>query len=257
VLDAATKYPWPKREGMVKYGVYADDEPIFEWLRDGASGDRRCVEAQVMDWADDVAYSVHDLEDGMHAGHVQPQALADAGERAAVVSRAQASYLDVAVDDLEAAAQRLMAQQFWPRHFDGTLRSLAGLKRMTSELIARFAGSAALATRERHGGGDLSRYSADLVVPPETRAECAILKAVADHYVMRRVEAVQMQAREREQLTALAAAVHAAAPESLEPWLRQAWSEAPDEAGRVRVVIDQIASLTDVSAIAWHVLWVR
>jgi dGTPase len=209
-----------------------------------------------MDWADDVAYSVHDLEDGMHAGHVQPQALADPGERAAVVALAQASYLDVAADELVAAAQRLLAQSFWPRRFDGSIRAMAALKRMTSELIARFAGSAVQATRERYGDGDLSRYDADLVVPDETRAECAILKAVADFYVMRRAEAVQMQAREREQLAALAAAVLAAAPESLEPWLREAWAAAADDAGRVRVVVDQIASLTDVSAIAWHARWV-
>src|SRR3954465_15616931 len=69
-LDAATKYPWPKREGTTKFGVSPDDEPVFAWLRDGVDGRRRCLEAQVMDWADDVAYSVHDLEDGLHSGHV-------------------------------------------------------------------------------------------------------------------------------------------------------------------------------------------
>src|SRR5207248_9930588 len=69
-LDAATKYPWPKREGAVKYGVYADDLPVFEWVRDRAPDDRLCLEAQVMDWSDDIAYSVHDLEDGLHAGDI-------------------------------------------------------------------------------------------------------------------------------------------------------------------------------------------
>src|SRR3954462_6092348 len=75
VLDAATKYPWPKREGLTKDGVYPDDGAVFGSLREGAPDDRRCGEAQVMDWADDVAYSVHDLEDGVHAGHVQLSAL--------------------------------------------------------------------------------------------------------------------------------------------------------------------------------------
>src|SRR3954453_1490564 len=85
-LDAATKYPWPKREGTTKFGVYADDEPVFAWLRDGADGRRRCLEAQVMDWADDVAYSVHDLEDGLHSGHVPSSVLNDGHARDEVVA---------------------------------------------------------------------------------------------------------------------------------------------------------------------------
>jgi dGTPase len=41
----------------------------------------------------------------------------------------------------------------------------------------------------------------------------------------------------------------------LEPWLREAWSAASDDAGRLRVVIDQVASLTDTSAAAWFQRW--
>jgi dGTPase len=252
VLDAATKYPWPKREGMAKYGVYADDARVFAWLRDGAPDNRRCLEAQVMDWADDVAYSVHDLEDGIHAGHVPLSAITSAGERSEVVRLAQTSYLDVSTDALEAAAARLAELPAWPAEFDGSLRSLVALKRMTSDLIARLSGAAVRATREQHGEGALRRYDGDLAVPVETRAECAILKAVADLFVMRRDEARRTQAREREQLAELTAAILAGAPDTLEPWLREAWSAAPDDAARVRVVVDQVASLTDTSALVWH-----
>src|SRR5690349_5773481 len=56
-LDAACKYPWPRRDGERKFGVYAEDRAAFEWLRAGAPDQQRCLEAQVMDWADDVAYS--------------------------------------------------------------------------------------------------------------------------------------------------------------------------------------------------------
>ena len=73
-LDGATKYPWPNGGGAnqlkfsTKFGVYQDDLPIFNWMRKGASKDKVCLEAQVMDWSDDIAYSVHDLEDAIEIG---------------------------------------------------------------------------------------------------------------------------------------------------------------------------------------------
>src|SRR4051812_40790489 len=50
MLDAATKYPWPKGPSSSgpKYGVYDDDLPVFEWLRAGAPQGKRCLETQVM-----------------------------------------------------------------------------------------------------------------------------------------------------------------------------------------------------------------
>jgi dGTPase len=75
---------------------------------------------------------------------------------------------------------------------------------------------------------------------------------VAARYVMNRESTLQMQSRQREQLTELAGAVAVAAPDSLEPWLRGGYLAAADDAGRLRVVVDQIASLTDTSALAWY-----
>jgi dGTPase len=150
----------------------------------------------------------------------------------------------------------LVALPFWPGEYDGSLRALVGLKRMTSELIGRFTAMAIEATRKSFGAGALQRYAGDLVVPEQARAECAILKAVADQFVMRREEARTMQARDRERLAELAAALLKTAPDSLEPWLRSAWAEASDDAARTRVVVDQVASLTDTSAFSWWQRWV-
>ncbi|HSV41023.1 MAG TPA: deoxyguanosinetriphosphate triphosphohydrolase, partial [Nocardioidaceae bacterium] len=81
-LDASTKYPWPRSErDPHKFSVYADDAEVFRWLREGAPDRRRCLEAQVMDFSDDVAYSVHDLEDGIVAGRIDLTDLADPGHR--------------------------------------------------------------------------------------------------------------------------------------------------------------------------------
>jgi dGTPase len=256
-LDAATKYPWRRREGTTKFGVYPDDEPVFDWLREGAPAGRRCLEAQIMDWADDVAYSVHDLEDGLHSGHVSPSVLDDAGTRASVVELAATQYYDGDHGEVEAAAQRLTAFDCWPRGFDGSQRALIALKRMTSELIGRLSDAAVGATRSSYGDGPLTRYGADLEVPRWARAECAVLKAVADRFVMRRDDTVRMQTRQREQLSELVDAIARHAPDSFEPWLHAAWKQAADDAGRMRVVIDQVASLTDTSAAVWFERWAR
>jgi dGTPase len=58
--------------------------------------------------------------------------------------------------------------------------------------------------------------------------------------------------RQRETLTLLAEQLAARAPAELEPVFAAAWTTAPDDAARLRVVVDQVASLTDMTASAWH-----
>ncbi|MDT7582137.1 MAG: dGTPase, partial [Pseudonocardiales bacterium] len=87
-LDAACKYPWERRRGQRKFGAYAADATVLAWVREGAPEGRCCLEAQIMDWADDVAYSVHDVEDGILAGRIDLAAFADPAERAALVGLA-------------------------------------------------------------------------------------------------------------------------------------------------------------------------
>jgi dGTPase len=251
-LDAAVKYPWPRQEESAKFGFYGDDREAFDWLRLGATPGVRCVESQIMDWADDVAYSVHDLEDGVYAGHIDIDRLDDPAEAEELIVLARAAYLDVPADDLQAALDRLRHHECWLRGYDGSMRAMVALKRMTSELIGRLCGAAIRATRATTDGQPLRRYGGEVIVPAEARAECAVLKAVAAIYVMGREATLKMQSEQREQLVELASALAMSAPDSLEPWLRAAYVAAPDDAARLRVVVDQVASLTDTSAIAWH-----
>ena len=254
VLDAATKYPWPRSELGGKFGVYPDDRPAFDWLRSGAPFGRRCLEAQVMDWADDVAYSVHDVEDGVHSGLLRLGALADAGERAAVCERAADWYSTESPADLGTVLAELLALPTLRdlAGYDGTHRAQVALKRATSELTGRFASAAVAATRAAAGPEPLSRYAADLVVPRQVAAECALLKAVAARYVMLRREAAALQARQREVVTELVSVLADRAPDALDPAHRPDWLAAGDDAARLRVVVDQVAGLTDLSAPVWH-----
>ncbi|MER5998732.1 deoxyguanosinetriphosphate triphosphohydrolase [Nonomuraea angiospora] len=247
-LDASIKYPWTC-EKSAKFGVYDDDLPVFRWIRDGAPDGRVSFEAQIMDWADDVAYSVHDLEDALHSGHVTPEALRSPIERTLVCETTRTWYAPNAdLGELEETFAKLITDPLWPRRFEATLADLAGLKALTSGLIGRFCRSAQTATKEVYG----SRHRADLVVPHATRLECALLKGVTAHYVMATRDHNANQARQRELITELASMITLGAPGTLEPAFRPAYLGAADDAARVRVVIDQIASLTDTSAVAWH-----
>ena len=256
VLDAATKYPWGRQEalrrGTAKFGVYDDDLEVFAWLRDGVPGGRRCLETQVMDWADDVAYSVHDLEDGIVAGLVRPADLADPAEAEALCGTAASVYSDETPADLAEVWRDLRALPVWPRSYDGTSSASARLKATTSTLIGRFCEAAQTATQERYGDAPLRRYDADLLVPRRTRAECALLKAVAARWVMARPGVVAAQERERQVVAELVAQLADRAPESLEVSYAEAWRAAADDGGRLRAVVDQVASLTDAAAVALH-----
>ncbi len=255
-LDAASKYPWPRRPGLRKYGVYADDAAVFDWVRAGAPEFRCCIEAQVMDWADDVAYSVHDVEDGILTGRIDLTALAAPGERSALVALA-ATHFGAEPAALDAAAEALLALPVVDavRGFDAATAPVAAhqaLKRLTSELVGRFVIAASDATRAVHGDRPLRRYAADLVVPAPARAEVALLKAVALRYVMADPRRLAMQARQRDLLAELAAALLAKAPDALDAVFAHAWRDAPDDAARRRVVVDQVAVLTDQQAVARH-----
>jgi dGTPase len=254
-LDASCKYPWPRRDDTRKFGVYDDDLEVFTWLRPARAGQRRCLEAQVMDWADDVAYSVHDVEDGVITGHIQLRSLLrDADERAALCKDVAEVYSAESVDDLAGALAGLLADPALAAvaHFDGSSGALIAVKRVASLLIGRFVSAAVEATRQRHGDEPLRRYEADLIVPRQVRAQCALLKGIALRYVMRRPGSSERYAREREVLRDLVAALVVRAPDALDPVFAPLWHAAVDDPSRLRVVIDQVASLTDTAALAWH-----
>lgn len=250
-LDAATKYPWSTLENSRKFGVYEDDQEIFNWMREGAPTGKTSMEAQIMDWSDDVAYSVHDLEDALVTGQIEIAGLRDDLSHLFLV--ATQDYLpDMTEDEAQTALDSLMKLSCWPQEFDRSHRHLARLKDLTSQLVGRFALAAESETRAHFGDGDLVRYSANLLVPRAQRVEVALLKSMAGHYIIRAEKSQERYAKQQQVIIDLVHAVREAAPSTLESFFLQEWNRADSEREKMRVVIDQIASLTDVGAYALH-----
>ncbi len=252
-LDAVIKYPWRRPPDGGKFGVYADERDVFDWVRVPAVDRRRCLEAQVMDWADDVAYSVHDVEDGVASGRIDLTRLADPDERDAVCVAA-GPYSDESAADLRIVLDELLALPAVSAgvgYPPGPVAD-AAVKSMTSELTGRFCTGAIATTRQEAGDGPLLRYRADLRVPRVLRAEVAVLKAVAGRYVMSDPARLRIQHRQQELLTELVLATADRGPDALDPLFADDYRRAADDPARLRVVLDQVSLLTDAQAVARH-----
>lgn len=250
-LDAATKYPWPRSHNPRKFGVYDDDVEIFHWVRQGAPDGKTCIEAQIMDWSDDCAYSVHDLEDAIFAGQITVQ---DFDRDLPILYSEMVSQYksDATENEAASALARLQQLSCWPKNFDRTHRSLARLKDTTSQLIGRFVLAAEVETRKIHGSEPLSRFNAQLEIPREQRIEVDFLKAVASHYLIKAAASQERYAKQRTVIVELVEMLFSAAPSELDPIFEDDWKSASSDSEKLRVVIDQIASLTDPGAYALH-----
>lgn len=261
-LDAACKYPRTRTRDDAslnrKYSAYDEDRHILQWLRAGHTDDAPPMEAQVMDTADDIAYSVHDVEDGIVSGRVTLKVLWDFVELAALAEKGADAFGGTA-DELIEAADRLRALPAIgaAADFDFTLSSWAGLKQLTSELVGRYVGAVTSATlssdlnqpealrSEANPSGALGRQHGRLVIPAEAAAEVRLLKTVAVLYVMDMPTHLKRQDRQRDRIYRVHDYLTHGAPGSLDTIFQQWWLSAETDTARERVIIDQIASLTE------------
>ncbi|HCJ68887.1 MAG TPA: deoxyguanosinetriphosphate triphosphohydrolase [Corynebacterium casei] len=246
-LDAACKYPKAKTnpDGSInrKYGAYDEDAHILTWLREGHDDDRPSMEAQAMDWSDDIAYSVHDVEDGIVSGRISLNVLWDLVELANLADKGAKAFGGTAEELLDAADSLRQLPIVSHHKFDYTLKSYVELKKMTSELVGRYVGATISATKE--SGATLGRQHGHLIVPPAAEAEVRLLKTIAVLYVMDTPAHLRRQDRQRERVYRVFDYLTAGAPGTLDAMFRMWWEQANTPAERQRVIIDQIASMTE------------
>lgn len=255
-LDASCKYPWALGEapgGGGKFGYFADDAPIFQWMRESAPEGRVCAEAQAMDLSDDIAYSVHDFEDAIVGGFIDPELLnARAGHDRLLRAVAEWSGERFTEDELGSAFERITQAPSWLTRWDGSRAQQAQLKNFTSDMIGRFARTAISRTVEAAGGKPLARYGGAVVVPHEIRTEIAVLKGIVAAFVMEIGRRKPVYRKQRAMLTELLEVLWEAQGNELEPAFAADFQAAASDDAARRVLVDQVASLTDQSAISWH-----
>ncbi len=258
-LDAACKYPWSlgeageMREHSIKFGVYDDDLEIYNWMRIGAPSRAKSVEAQVMDFSDDVAYSVHDFEDAIVSGYIKLEELADPGAEAELLDKISEWNVDAySKPVLAEALNNLQALPNWPTKFDRTPIMLGGLKNLASDLIGRFVSQTIASIVDASPAVSMARYGARIEVPANVRAEIAVLKGIVSAFLMSHESRRPIYEWQRELLAELADAILASNGQNLDVYCTDAWARARTDAEKRRVVVDQVASLTDQSAITMH-----
>jgi dGTPase len=258
-LDASCKYPWPRlAEGdalsrpRAKYGYYSDDSQVFDWVRQGAPQQRKCAEAQAMDLSDDIAYSVHDFEDAIVSGYIDPEILSSrSGHDSLLSAIADWAHEAVSYDELGEAFDRISSQPKWLHSWDGRRADLAQLKNFTSDMIGRFARASIEATSCGGDNAEPTRYGLEIIVPSEVHAEIAVLKGIVAAFVMSSGRRQPTYQRQRELLTELLDTLWQS-PNLMNPAFQEDFNRAADDSGARRVVVDQVASLTDQAAIHWY-----
>jgi dGTPase len=260
-LAAILKYPWLRGENenkKEKWGAYSSERKDYDFAVElCTSAQVKTIEASLMDWADDITYSVHDAEDFYRAGRLPLHLLADRRydkERKGFFEKAFARHADkhgIWSDQkaLEDAFKEVIVGLFpLEGPYTGEWEERADLRDFSSQLIGRYVG----ATTIRERGGSLQLH-----IDEDRELEVAMLKELTWVYVIEAPELASQQEGQRKVIEGLfriywdAAQGHNSAHLS-PPYYRRALEKAADSQEKMRVVVDMIAGMTEEQALAMH-----
>jgi dGTPase len=191
-LNAMLKYPWTRQaEGRKadKYGVYNSEEEDFRFARElqpKADDDRKCVEAEIMDWADDVTYAVHDAEDFYRARLIPLDRLAslkeDAERRRLFDGMYQRTELAEKLGstpraELEERFLKVITTFPISEPYTGTRDQRSRLRDFSSFLIGKYVDALQLKVPTNH-------QEAFVIISSQQKTEVTLLKALTWFYVI-------------------------------------------------------------------------
>jgi len=209
-LRAILKYPWTyaKRpdEKPKKWGAYQSEIESFRHATDNGEGgpEPQSPESRLMDWADDLTYSVHDVEDFYRAGLIPLHLLRPKMNEKNPSDPERDRFLEyvwsrrTGIPELNGLSQQELDNKFAQimaalfrieSAYDGTREQRSRLRSFTSGLVNRYINSLSLV---RDGAG------VSLLVDDDKRKELAILKQLTWCYVIERPAlAVQQHAQQQ------------------------------------------------------------
>ncbi|MDE3075077.1 MAG: dNTP triphosphohydrolase [Chloroflexota bacterium] len=187
-LDAVFKYKRSYQEaraaGEEKF-FYDDDLSLAEWICQEPRDRRPSFECQIVEWADDVAYSVHDVEDGMQSGLISLERLGKGGSPAG---------LEQAVGAIDnRAAEAVIEEVRALLRVQGERARKAARKTWASQTIHEMVRAASAIAADDQGRGP--RYRWRLQVPEEQRRKSRILKSLAFELVFKEARVAGVQER--------------------------------------------------------------
>jgi dGTPase len=245
------KYPWLREEvegRETKWGAYNDsDKKAFEWTRIGFPYAVRSLEACLMDWADDVTYAVHDMEDFYRAGLIPLELLS--ARHSPELDRFKDYLTTVSSEEqiprLTAAADSLFGGGAisFDRPFGGLTEERVGLRRLTSRLIGIYIAAPCLVVTDDGIEFEIDDQLVDQV---------AVLKKLTWYYVIDRPSLSVIQRGQQQIIETLfemySEAVERGEPHLLPPLSAERMEKARGAASKQRVIVDLIAGMNESEA---------
>jgi dGTPase len=262
-LAAVLKYPWLRGENPdkpKKWGAYRSELKNFEFALELVGGEReRTIEAQLMDWADDITYSVHDVDDFYRAGKIPMHLLADRRyfkEREVFVESVRKRHAGEHgiwsdFQSLEEAFNQVIVGLFpLESSYRGTWKERAALRDFSSQLIASYIGGTSVSVD--------SQGAATINVEPHLLLEVAMLKELTWTYIIEVPSLTSQQYGQRKVIRKLfdiylEAATKAKNLGVFPPYYRDAIEEScGDDKSIRRIITDLVAGMTEVQALEVH-----
>jgi dGTPase len=257
-LAACLKYPWLRepetRERAKKWGAYRSEKDDFDFARGLFSHAAKTAEAELMDWADDIAYSVHDLEDFHRCNALPWHRILGGDHSEQLVLRAEANWFDKPADALRRLREALsrleqflngLFQQLMHEPYEGARHQRQQLRTMTSQLIGHYVRAASLQAPDAYGRS--------VAINQEEADEVRILKQITRDYIINNPSLAAQQKGQDQVLRALFEEICKDSKQDLPRYLPQRlhylWDYAENAS---RFAADCIASLTEAEAVGLH-----